>query len=163
MPTVADGTYLDRILSFVKDRDTFQALEEGAARVEAVARRLGPTGLARPYGPGKWTGIQVLAHLADAELATGFRTRQVLTLGEHTVQEYDETAWIGLYSALDAEVVLQAFLATRRLNLQAFRGLTPTQLARVGHHPKRGPEAVALTLRSLAGHTFNHLAQLESL
>jgi hypothetical protein len=163
MTTLADGSYRDRLLSRVGDEGTIDALTRSAARVEAVARRLGADGLARPWGPGKWTGGQVLTHLADAEMAIGFRTRQVLSEPDHRMQEYDESTWMTLHGSIDAEAALEAFLAVRRWNLALWRRLSAAQLARVGFHPSRGEEAVETTLRALAGHTLSHVAQLEAL
>lgn len=65
MTRMADGSYLARMLAHVGDRDTMEVLVESAAQVEAAVRRLGPAGLSKPWGPGKWTGRQVLAHIAD--------------------------------------------------------------------------------------------------
>lgn len=163
MPTLADGSYRDRLLARVGGQDTIGALAESAARVETVARQLGVAGLARPWGPGKWTGAQVLVHLADSEMAIGFRSRQVLAEASHRMQEYDEVAWMNLHDPADAAGALEAFLAARKWNLALWRRLTPEQLARVGFHPSRGEEAVEITLRALAGHTLSHLAQLEAL
>lgn len=162
MTTLADSSYLDRMLSFIGEARTVDALEDGAARVESCVRRLGQSRLAQPYGPGKWTGLQVLAHLADAEQVVAYRARQVLTQDPHRIQEYDEGLWAELYPAVDAEVALQAFLAARRWNLHLVRSLTPAQFERVSVHPRRGDETLGTTLRSLAGHTFNHLRHLES-
>jgi hypothetical protein len=163
MTTLADGSYRDRLLARVGDRGTIDALTESAVRVGEVARRLGADGLSRPWGPGKWTGGQVLTHLADSEMAIGFRTRQVLSEPDHRMQEYDESTWMTLHGSIDAEAALEAFLAARRWNLALWRRLSPAQLARVGFHPSRGEEAVETTLRALAGHTLSHLAQLEAL
>jgi len=163
MTTLADGSYRERLLARVGGQGTIEALAESAARVEAAARKLGPAGLARPWGPGKWTGAQVLVHMADSEIAIGFRSRQVLAERNHRMQEFDEAAWMGLYDPADAAGALDAFLAARRWNLALWRRLTPEQLARVGFHPSRGEEAVEVTLRALAGHTLSHLEQLEAL
>ena len=163
MTTLADGSYRARLLARVGDQGTMDALAESASRVEAVARELGPAGLARPWGPGKWTGAQVLVHMVDSEIAIGFRSRQVLAEREHRMQEFDEVAWMGLYGPTDAGGALVAFLAVRQWNLALWRRLTPEQLGRVGFHPSRGEEAVETTLRALAGHTLSHLAQLEAL
>jgi hypothetical protein len=163
MSTIADGSYLERLLALVGERDTLEALVEGGARVEEVVRRLGGSGLQLAYAPGKWTGSQVLAHLADAELVVAYRARQVLTQPRHEIQEYDESAWVGLYPEVDVETALGTFLAARRWNLHLFRGLGPAPLARVSCHPRRGDEPLATTLRALAGHTFSHLGQLNAL
>jgi hypothetical protein len=164
MTTISDGSYLARMLALVGDRDTREVLAESAVQVEAAVRRLGPAGLAKAWGAGKWTGAQVLAHLADAEIALAFRSRQVLTQSSHTMQEYDESAWNGLYTGeIDLEAALQTFLTARRWNLLLWRRLDPEQLGRVALHPSRGNEILATTLRALAGHTLSHLSQLESI
>ncbi len=163
MTTRADGSYLERMLAHVGDRDTMEVLAESPDRVAAVVRRLGPAALRKEWAPGKWTGAQVLAHLGDSELALGFRTRQILTQPSHAIQEYDESAWARLYADVDVEAALQAFVAARRWNLRLWRALDRAQLERVAVHPSRGPEPLAVTLRALAGHTLSHLSQLEKL
>src|SRR2546427_6991427 len=130
MTTVADGGYRERILGLLGDGNPLEAMEINAQRVETVARRLGDAGLSRSYGPGKWTGKQILAHLADAELAIGFRTRQVLAQDNHAIQPFDEAAWARRYENVDAEAALGAFLAERRWNLALFRKLSPADLSR---------------------------------
>ena len=138
------------MLAFVGDRDWREALLEGARDVPETVRRLGPAGLERSYGPGKWKGKQVLAHLADAEIAVGFRYRQILTQQPHIIQEYDETAWIRLYDRtknIDVQAALQSFLATRRWNHHLFHALTAEQLNRVGTHPARGDESLEMGIR----------------
>ena len=53
MTTMADGSYLARMLAHVGDRDTMEVLAESAAQVEAAVRRLGPAGLRKAWGPGR--------------------------------------------------------------------------------------------------------------
>jgi hypothetical protein len=80
------------------------------------------------------------------------------------VQEYDESEWVKLYGDdIDADVALASFLATRRWNLHLFARLSDAQLQRTGTHPKRGDETLLMGLKLLAGHTINHLGQLEML
>jgi hypothetical protein len=163
MTTVADGSYRSRLLGLLGDRNPLESLETTAKRVEAVARRLGDAGLSRSYGPGKWTGKQILAHLADAEVGIGFRTRQVLSEDNHRIQGFDEAAWAKRYTNVDVEAALGSFLALRRWNLALFRGLGAADLERQAVHPERGPEELGTIVRLLAGHDLNHLAQLERL
>jgi hypothetical protein len=162
MTTVADGSYRERLLGLLGDRDTLEALEANAERVETAARKLGDR-LSRSYGPGKWTGRQVLAHLADAEMATGFRVRQILAEDNHRIQGWDEGRWAQRYEDVDPETALRSYRALRRWNLALFRGLSKADLDRQGVHPERGPETLASIIRLLAGHDLNHLGQLELL
>lgn len=163
MTTVTDGSYRDRILGLLGERNPVESLPATAARVEETARRLGERGLANSYGPGKWTGKQILAHLADAELAIAFRIRQVLAEDGHRIQPFDEASWARRYENVDHEAALASFLALRRWNLSLLRTLGPADLDRVAFHPERGEETLGTIVRLLAGHDFNHLAQLERL
>jgi hypothetical protein len=163
MTTVADGGYRERLLGLLGDRNPLEALEANSGRVEAAARRLGEAGLSRSYGPGKWTGKQILAHLADAEMGIGFRVRQILSEEKHTIQPWDEGSWARRYTNVDVEAALASYLALRRWNLTLFRGLSSDDLEREAFHPERGPEKLGTVVRLLAGHDLNHLAQLERL
>lgn len=163
MTTVADGGYRERLLGLLGERNPLEALEDNCKRVESVARRLGDKGLSRSYGPGKWTGKQVLAHLADAEIGVGFRIRQILAEDNHRIQPWDEGAWARRYTNVDVESALASYLASRRWNLSLLRGLSAEDLEREAYHPERGPETLGTIVRVLAGHDLNHLAQLERL
>ena len=163
MTSVTDGGYRERILGLLGDRNPIESMQATARRIEEQARRLGPSGLDRAWGPGKWTGRQILAHLADAEIGVGFRTRQALAEDHHTIQPFDEGAWARRYQDVDHEAALRSFLALRGWNLALFGRLTPQDLAREAYHPERGPETVDVIIRMLAGHDYNHLAQLEKI
>jgi len=163
MTTVTDGSYRERILGLLGERNPIESLAASAGRVEAVARRLGDAGLSRSYGPGKWTGKQILAHLADAEVGIGFRVRQILSEDNHRIQPWDEGSWARRYDHVDVESALGSYRALRGWNLALFRGLSASDLDREAFHPERGPEKLGMVVRLLAGHDPNHLAQLERL
>ena len=163
MTSVTDGSYRDRILGLLRGREPLASLRESALRIEAEARRLGPAGLDRSYAPGKWTGRQIVAHLADAEIGVGFRVRQALAEDNHTIQPFDEGAWSRRYVDVDAEAALRSFLALRAWTLSLLGKLTPPELTREAYHPERGPETLDVMVRMLAGHDLNHLAQLEKI
>ena len=163
MTTVTDGSYRSRILGLLGERHPLESMEASAKRVEAAARKLGDAGLSRSYGPGKWTGKQILAHLADAEIGIAFRIRQVLSEDNHRIQPWDEGSWARRYTNVDVESALGSYLASRRWNLSLLRGLSPADLEREAFHPERGPETLGTIVRVLAGHDLNHLGQLERL
>lgn len=148
---------------FLGNRDPLEVLAETQKAVPAIAQKLGPEGLKRSYGPGKWTGAQVLAHLADCEIAFGYRVRQIVSEPELPIQPFDETKWAAHYDKANGAEAAQAFQALRAFNLSYFRQLTTAERGRSAKHPERGPEKAETVLRILAGHTLNHLAQLEKI
>ena len=143
------------------EHDPFEVLTETQKRVPAVAQALGPAGLKRTYGPGKWTAAQVLAHLADCEIALGFRVRQILSEPDLGIQTFDQDRWARLYDNMDGIEAAHTFQALRAWNLSLFRLLDKHDLEKTATHPERGPEKVQTVIRIMAGHTLNHLAQLE--
>jgi hypothetical protein len=145
------------------DRDSFEVLAETQKRIPAIAQTLGPDGLQRTYAPGKWTAAQVLAHLADCEIAFGFRVRQIVSEPSLGIQTFDEKQWARHYDGMDGLEAAHTFQALRAWNLSLFRLLDAEDLNKTATHPERGPEKPGTVIRILAGHTLNHLAQLEKI
>jgi len=165
MTTVADGGYRERILGLLGDRNPLEALEANSKRVETVARRLGDAGLSRSYGPGKWTGKQILAHLADAEVVGAWRIRSVLAGNGTALQPYDQDRWAATfrYAASEPSVSLDLFQAARASTLSLLGRVDPALHDNFGMHGERGKETVTEIARLYAGHDRNHLAQVERL
>ena len=157
------ATYTEKILGFLGERNPVESLQQTGPRIQEIAAQLGPAGLARPYAPGKWTGAQVLAHLADAEMVIGFRLRQALTVDNYVIQPFDQDLWAKKYDGVDGAQATATFAAVRQWNLALIQRLTPQELARPAHHPERGPEGVGQIIKMLAGHDLNHLSQLEQI
>jgi len=148
---------------FLGDRDPLEVLEETRGSIPAIADELGPEGLKRSYGPGKWTGSQVLAHLADCEIAFAFRVRQIVSEPQKGIQPFDEKRWAHHYDRIDGLQAARTFQMVRAWNLAFFRLLREQELEKAATHPDRGPESAGTVIRILAGHTLNHLAQLEKI
>ncbi len=155
--------YVERILGLLGDRPVAGSMETTAKRIEALAGTLGAAGMGRSYAPGKWTARQILAHLADCELAIGFRLRQALAEENHRAQPFDQDRWAARYPGLDGALAARAFVALRPWNLALIRSLGPRDLERPYVHGERGPESVGLIVKLWAGHDLNHLAQLETI
>jgi DinB superfamily len=157
------SAYRERMLALLGDRSPAESLDATRKRIEELVEQLGEEGLSRSYGPGKWRAREILVHLADAELAIGFRMRQALAEQNHTVQAFDQDDWARRYAPLDARLAARTFGAVRLWNLALIRTLSPEDLARPVMHPERGIESVGIMIRMLAGHDLNHLAQLEQI
>ncbi|HVP53166.1 MAG TPA: DinB family protein [Terriglobales bacterium] len=159
----ATNPYTSRILELLGDEPFFGILESTPAKLQQHFDRLGPQGLKKSYGPGKWTAGQIFCHLADAELAIGFRTRQCVAEPNHRIQPWDQDIWARNYARQDPAAAVKAFVPLRAWNLSFWRTLNAEDLARVAFHPERGNESVETILKLLAGHDLNHLAQLEQI
>jgi hypothetical protein len=155
--------YVARLLGLVGSQDHFVLLEATPGRLSDISARIGDEGLHLTFGRGKWSARHVISHLADVEMAVGFRIRQTVAESKHQIQAFDQDHWARAYASADASLAVPAQAALRRWNLSFFRSLDAGQLARSGSHPERGEETVDLMIRILAGHDLNHLAQLETI
>lgn len=127
---------------------------------------LAPEQIEAPIAPGKWSPREIVAHLADCELAHSFRLRQTLaapTGSPAFLQPFDQDAWAQRYAEYDAPAALELFRTTRGWNLKLIGALSQADLERPAHHPERGDLTVQTLLETMAGHDLNHLVQLQRL
>jgi len=144
-------------------QDPIRVLSATASRLEEIATSLGESRLSRSPAPGKWSPREILVHLADCELAFGFRYRQALAEENHVVQPFDQEKWAKSYSAFTAEQALDTFTALRNWNLTLIRSLTLEQMLKPVRHPERGDMIFRELIETSAGHDINHLRQLEAI
>lgn len=149
--------------SFVGTRDPRAVVSETASKLAAHAERLGADGLRRSPAPGKWSPGEILCHLADCELAFGWRLRQTLAVDNHVTQPFDQDAWAKPYGRFDPCLALEMFTVSRRWNLVLLESLAPEDFERRMTHPERGEMTLQTIVETMAGHDLNHLAQLERL
>jgi hypothetical protein len=145
------------------DRDALSVLADTPARIRKLVAAIGPGGLSRSYAPGKWNARQLLVHLAQTELAFGVRARMALTTDGYVVQPFDQDQWMAREPAIDGDVALAAYEATRAMNLAMFRSLSPEERRRKFLHPERGPLELQEIPALLAGHELHHLKHFEEI
>ena len=149
--------------SFLAGQDPIQVLSTTPSRLAEIASSMGESRLSQKARPDKWSGREILAHLADTELAFGFRYRQTLGEENHVVQPFDQDKWARSYGAYSAQQALKTYAALRDWNLVLIRSLTPEQISRPLSHPERGNLIFRTLIETAAGHDINHLRQLETL
>jgi uncharacterized damage-inducible protein DinB len=143
------------------DLDPIPVLASTPNGLEAVACSLSPEQLETPRAPGKWSTREVLAHLADCELAFSFRLRQTLA-GMPLLQPFDQTVWAERYAAYDVPSALALFRAARTWNLALLKTVTREDTNRPAQHPERGTMTFQTIVETMAGHDLHHLKQLQT-
>ncbi|HKI55894.1 MAG TPA: DinB family protein [Trueperaceae bacterium] len=157
------NAYLQRILDTLGEHDPIDVLRVTPQRLATLLEGMGPGDLERSYAPDKWDARHVFAHLADVELAMGFRLRLVLGQPGVELPAFDQDVWAQRYERLDPALAVEAFRGLRAWNLSLLATLGLDDWLAEGYHPERGFESVDVMVRFLAGHDINHLAQLESI
>ena len=145
------------------DRDPLQVIAATAEKLRRSVTDLGPERAEKSPAPGKWSAREIVCHLADCDIAFGFRLRQTLAEDNPVVQPFDQDLWAKSYSAYDAHLALQTFVVLRNWNLALIRSLSPEQMAKTVVHPERGKMVLKTLIETAAGHDINHLRQLENI
>lgn len=148
---------------FLGDRKPLEVIAEAPKALTQLVQQIGPAGMDRPYGEGKWNARQILCHLADCELVFAFRLRQALSQPHHVIQPFDQDAWAVRYTQMPAEMAFGLLCAARNWNLALLSTLREEDLGRPVTHPERGDMTFATILETMAGHDLNHRAQLETI
>ena len=157
--------YKERILSLVEGKDAVAVMRETPSRLAKLVDGASADELSKRSEPGKWSVSEILVHLAEAEVGSYWRYRQMIEHNGSSLIPFDQDLWyeLGDYSERDAKESLQLFRMLREGNLRMFDKLTPAQWQLGGVHMERGPMTVADLARQIAGHDINHVAQVEKL
>jgi hypothetical protein len=157
--------YIQRILSNSAGKDPMKVQKATPAKLKKLIQGKPAARLRKRPAPGKWSAAEIIARLGDAELATSWRIRQILSAPGIPLQAYDQNVWAatGRYEKRDARKSLELFRVLREANLALLKSLTPAQRKKYGLHAERGVETIDHITQMMAGHDLNHLAQVERL
>ena len=157
--------YIQRIQSKIAGKDPIRTQTETAKRLTGLLKRGTPAKLKKRPAPDKWSVVEILAHLADVEMVTGWRLRSILGSPGTAIQAFDQDAWAaaGQYAKRDPQKSLEQFRVLREANLALLKSLSPEQRKLFGLHAERGEESIERLTQMIAGHDINHLEQIESI
>lgn len=134
-----------------------------AKKLARLTKGHAPSQLRKRPAPGKWSVAEILAHLADTEVVTSWRMRQILGAPGTPIQAFDQDAWAAACHYLDCDPrkSIEQFRVMREANLALLKTLTPEQWKHYGVHAERGKESIEHIERMKAGHDLNHIRQIE--
>jgi hypothetical protein len=149
--------------SFLGEQDPLAVIGATPGRLGALFGTLGSAAAECSPAPGKWSARQILCHLADCEIAFGFRLRQAVAEANHVIQPFDQDAWAGVYgsAALDVASALETYSALRKWNVKFIENVPPGAMSKKVTHPERGDMTFRAVVETMAGHDLNHWQQLE--
>lgn len=149
--------------SYTGDRQPLDVISETPSRLAELLEAVGPERLEAPPAPGKWSVRDIVSHLADAEIAFGFRLRQTLAEQHHVIQPFDQDLWARSYSSSDAQLALAAMSALRAWNVALIKSVKPEDQKKPVTHPERGTMTFQTIVETMAGHDRNHIKQIEAI
>ena len=147
-------------------RKHLDAAEKSPKEIAAAVSGLPDKVLRYKPSPDKWCVLEVLGHLADIEIAYGYRLRQMLGDEKPTIAPIDQDAWarnLNYMNSAPAELVAFYGLA-RHHNLRLLRSLDATAYSKSAYHPELQRQfTVAELVERIGSHGAGHLAQIEKL
>jgi len=157
--------YVQRIQGRLAGQDPLKVQFTTAKKLARLIKGASPAKLRKRPAPEKWSVAEIVAHLADVEIAVSWRIRSILGAPGIPVQAFDQDAWVvaGHYGKRDARKSLEQFRVLRETNLTLYKMLSPEQWKHYGLHAERGEESIERMVQMLAGHDINHLEQVERL
>jgi hypothetical protein len=155
--------YVKRILGYAEGQDPLKVQTGTAKKLNRLIHGVSSSKLRKQPAPGKWSVAEILAHLADSEIVTGWRMRQILGAPGAAIQAFDQDSWAaaGHYAKRDARKSAEHFRVAREANLALLKSLAPEQWKHYGMHAERGQETIERIVQGMAGHDINHLKQIE--
>ena len=157
--------YKARIEGLMEGKDPVAVQRETARQLNDLIKGRPADKLRRRVTSDKWSVAEILAHLAEAEVGSTWRYRQMIEHDGVSLHSFNQDLWenLGEYAARDPQKSLQLFSLLREANLRMFDRLTPEQWERHGMHVERGRMSVRDLALQIAGHDINHLEQIRKM
>ena len=137
--------YRNRVLSYLGDQEPIRCSTGHPSQLERRLRDVAPELLIRRPAPEKWSIAEIVAHLADAELAMGWRLRNMLANPGVALTWWDQAVWaerLG-YAQQEASGAARVFRALRESNLRLLESVPRTRWVECyGVHEVRGRQTV---------------------
>lgn len=155
--------YVERMLNYTQGLKPLKVQAATPDTLAGLVKGVPNNKLRKRPTPEQWSVIEILAHLADSEVVTGWRLRAILGAPGTSIEPYDQNAWVaaGHYAKRDPRQCIEQFRAMRNANLSLLKSLTPEQWKHYGVHAERGKETVEHIVSLVAGHDINHVLQVE--
>jgi len=156
--------YKARILALMQGKDPIAIQSDTYRQIATLIQGVPLEKLSARRAAGKWSVAEILAHLAEAEVVSTWRYRQMLEHNGCPLPGYAQDLWasLGQYPSRDPRESFESFRLLREANLRMFERLTPEQWRCHGVHAERGYMTVHDLAIQIAGHDLNHVAQIKA-
>jgi hypothetical protein len=157
--------YTSRLLSYADGKDPLRLQQAAPKKLAQLIKGKTKKQLTRKPAPDKWSIAEIVAHLADAELAIGWRMRKILAQNTVPLDAYDQDIWANTfgYKKRDPRRSLASYHALREANIILLKSVPRNLWTNYGVHAERGNESINHMVKLTAGHDINHLRQVEAI
>ena len=157
--------YQSKLQAYVKGKDALAMQSETARLIAALVEGVPDAKLTQRPLPHKWSIGEIIAHLAEDELVTSWRYRQMIENNGCTLASFDQDQWarLGDYRSWNLGEALEMFRLLRDANVRMLRNLSGDEWDRFGVHAERGRISVRDLAQHMAGHDMNHVDQIRTI
>ena len=111
--------------------------------------------------PGKWSARQIVHHLADSEMTSAIRLRQLVAEDRAAIRAYDQDLYARkLFYDRPLDASLLAFQAARSSTAEILERMSEGDWAKEGTHPEHPSYSVVRWLEIYADHAHKHAEQI---
>jgi len=144
--------------------DLIERYRRGADLIATVTTGAAGTELDFHPGDGKWCVRQIACHLADIEVITAVRFRQIIAQDNPSLPSIEQDAWAEKldYSKRKISHAIETLRRMRSENYELLKDLPEETFARTGMHAKRGVVSLGDLVRFMSDHTENHARQMQA-
>ena len=144
------------------DRHLIEGFEACGPRLRQAVAGLSPEELTARPGPGDWSILELVIHLADSDSIAIDRMKRMLIEDNPPLLYADETAYVRLLASHEQslEDALTLFELGRRQFARVLRALPDEAFDRLGTHNRRGILTVGGSVKDDIDHVDHHLAFL---
>ncbi|MSO57194.1 MAG: hypothetical protein EXQ55_09800 [Acidobacteria bacterium] len=147
------------------DRQTRQELvaryKDGYKVVVAALEGATDAKLDAKPAPGKWSAREIVHHLADSEMTSAIRLRQLVAEERAAIRPYDGAEFARrLHYDRPIANSLLAFQAARSSTADLLDRMSDNDWAKEGTHPEHSRYSVDRWLEIYADHAHNHADQI---
>jgi uncharacterized damage-inducible protein DinB len=141
------------------DRELIERYAAGGAKLRRAVAGLTPDELRARPGPGAWSVLEVVVHLADSDAISIDRMKRIVTEENPSLLYADETAYVERLHTheQDLEDALVLFEVGRRQWARVLRRLPDQAFLREGIHNRRGKTTLGDMVASYVKHVDDHL------
>jgi len=143
--------------------ELLRAYEEGPRLLREATAGLSPEQVRQRPVAGRWSTLEVVAHLADFEPIYADRMKRVLAEDQPLMQSGDPDLFAAklAYHARDLHEELRLIEAVRGQMSRILRQITTSDWDRTGQHSSDGAISLRKLLERVTGHITHHLPFLE--
>ena len=157
--------YRTRLGTYAQGKDALAMLSDAPRMIAGLIAGVSELALRFRPLPRKWSVAEIIAHVAEDELVTSWRYRQMIEDSGRPLAAFDQDKWarLGDYATWNPWVALQMFRLLREANVRMLKRLTSEEWERCGIHAERGKITVRDLAQHVAGHDLNHIEQIRAI